>query len=202
MECLSVIDLSKCRSLGFLPRTLGHLTCLKSLKLSGCSKFSKLPNTLNEITGLVLLDVSGTVMGEVPQSIVHLVKLKELYFRGCKASTSRKSYSPFRWLQWRHQGQIPMGLVLPPSISGLSSLQKLDLGYCNLHDGSFPSDFGSLPSLEILDLSGNHFINLPASTISNLMQLKVLYLDCCPRLKSLPELKQVDMLYLLLYNVW
>ncbi|KAA8526237.1 hypothetical protein F0562_008024 [Nyssa sinensis] len=78
-----------------------------------------------------------------------------------------------------------MGLVLP-SLLGLSSLRKLDLRNCNLLDGGLPSDIGCLPSLEILDLSGNNFVRLP--DISRLSRLEILRVIGCKWLAALPEL--------------
>ncbi|KAF7815356.1 TMV resistance protein N-like [Senna tora] len=190
MKCLSIIDLTGCKKLACLPNTFNNLASLKSLNLSGCSKFSRLPSNLIENMALEELDFSDTAIREVPTSIGGLPNLKVLSFRGCKAppSISWKSYISFSWLFGRQQVQIPMGLRLPPSFSGLSSLQKLDLSYCDLHDESIPSDFGSLTSLEILDLSGNNFVHFPVDSISNLLQLRSLKFDCCPRLQSLPRI--------------
>ena len=74
-----------------------------------------------------------------------------------------------------------------PSFSGLYSLRVLILQRCNLSEGALPSDLGSIPSLERLDLSRNSFITIPAS-LSGLSRLRSLTLEYCKSLQSLPEL--------------
>ncbi|RVW15078.1 TMV resistance protein N [Vitis vinifera] len=74
-----------------------------------------------------------------------------------------------------------------PSFSSLYSLKVLNISHCNLSEGALPSDLGSLPSLERLDLSGNSFITIPAS-LSGLSQLRSLTIEYCKSLQSLPEL--------------
>ena len=79
-----------------------------------------------------------------------------------------------------------VNLSLPKSFSGLSTLVSLDLSDCNLLDGALP-DHSPLPSLEYLNLSKNNFTCLPNS-ISEFSKLKILFLNYCRRLKSLPHL--------------
>ena len=74
-----------------------------------------------------------------------------------------------------------------PSFSSLYSLKVLNISHCNLSEGALPSDLGSLPSLERLDLSGNSFITIPAS-LSGLSQLRSLTIEYCKSLQSFPEL--------------
>ncbi|XVF70225.1 hypothetical protein PTKIN_Ptkin11bG0143400 [Pterospermum kingtungense] len=74
-----------------------------------------------------------------------------------------------------------------PSLSGLSSLTRLNLSYCNLWEGAIPNDICCLSSLKTLDLSGNNFMSLPG-TISCLSKLRLLQLSDCKRLKALPAL--------------
>ena len=79
-----------------------------------------------------------------------------------------------------------VNLSLPKSFSGLSTLVSLDLSDCNLLDGALP-DHISLPSLEYMNLSKNNFTCLPNS-ISEFSKLKILFLNYCKRLESLPHL--------------
>ncbi|CAI9771608.1 unnamed protein product [Fraxinus pennsylvanica] len=75
-----------------------------------------------------------------------------------------------------------------PSLSGLCSLKKLDLSSCDLLE-ELSADLASLSSLEELDLSGNNFVAFPAK-ISELPRLKILKLESCTRLESLPDLPE------------
>ncbi|RYR15443.1 hypothetical protein Ahy_B04g072190 [Arachis hypogaea] len=66
----------------------------------------------------------------------------------------------------------------------LEKLKHLDLSCSGLEQ---TPDLSGFPSLTDLDLSGNHFVNLPIS-IHELPKLKCLSLNGCKRLQSLPEL--------------
>ncbi|KAF2290870.1 hypothetical protein GH714_016015 [Hevea brasiliensis] len=79
-----------------------------------------------------------------------------------------------------------VGLSLP-SLNGLHSLTELDLSDCNLSEEMIPGDFYCLSSLQVLNISRNNFVNTPAS-ISQLPQLRYLYLDDCKNLKALRKL--------------
>lgn len=103
------------------------------------------------------------------------------------------SCAPLTNLQDKHtmESLINLGpelvnLSLPKSFSGLSTLVSLDLSDCNLLDGALP-DHSPLPSLKYLNLSKNNFTCLPNS-ISEFSKLKILFLNYCKRLKSLPHL--------------
>ncbi|RDX97204.1 TMV resistance protein N, partial [Mucuna pruriens] len=181
--------LEGCTNIVYLPNTISNLKSLRRLNISGCSKFSKLPANLNENEALESLNVSGTAIREVPSSVVRLKNLRLLLFRGCKGLTSN-SWSlllPFEKIFGFNSHPTPKRLILP-SFSGLSSLKKLDLSYCNLQDGSIPEDLGCLSSLVTLDLSGNNFVHLPTGCISKLLKLEKLLLKCCPSLDSFPKL--------------
>ncbi|XP_028757941.1 TMV resistance protein N-like [Neltuma alba] len=166
LTSLQTLNSRGCQNLISLPHSIKKLKHLKVLNISGCSAFSNLLDNLNENEALEILDASTTVITEVPSSIGDLQGLKKLSFHGC-------SY--------------PMGLMLPNSIFNIKSLTKLDLSYCNIDDGILPYDLGGLSSLKKLDLSGNMVVNLPASFISNLLDLRFLYLNSCPRLQFLPQ---------------
>jgi len=73
-----------------------------------------------------------------------------------------------------------------PSLSGLCSLEELDLCACNLGEGAVPEDIGCLSSLRSLNLSRNNFISLPKS-INQLSRLEKLALKDCMMLESLPK---------------
>ena len=78
----------------------------------------------------------------------------------------------------------PMGL-LSSSLSGLCSMTRLNLSYCNLKE--IPNDIGYLFSLKHLNLSGNNFGCLPSS-ITQLSILKWLKVNNCTSLQSFPKL--------------
>ena len=119
-----------------------------------------------------------------PQSIKVSKKLILLELNSCASLTN---------LQDRHtmESLINLGpelvnLSLPKSFSGLSTLVSLDPSDCNLLDGAL-ANHSPLPSLKYLNLGKNNFTCLPNS-ISEFSKLKILFLNYCKRLKSLPRL--------------
>ncbi|KAI4331944.1 hypothetical protein L6164_016890 [Bauhinia variegata] len=184
---LAVLNLKNCKNLVCLPTTIHNLKSLKTLNVSGCSKISRLPENLRECKCLEELDVSETGIEEVPSCIFDLENLKVLSFEGCQGLVSKSWnwFLPFRWILGSHS--VPKGFRLPHSWSTLSSLQRLNLSYCNLSEGSIPDDIDCLSSLQSLNLCGNNFVSLPSS-ISKLLKLEVLFLDCCEKLQVLPDL--------------
>ncbi|KAL5776120.1 hypothetical protein ACOSP7_009046 [Xanthoceras sorbifolium] len=183
---LTILNLKNCQNLVRFPSDVSGLKSLKILDLSGCSKLEKLPENLEGIECLEDLDAGGTAIRQVPSSISRLTNLRKLSFRGCKGEPP-KTLSSFIWsLLSPKRNPDCMGLLLP-SLTGLSFLRTLDLSDSNLLEGGIPSDIGSLSSLEELNLSKNKFISLPES-ISQLSKLKILFMEKCQRLKSLPKL--------------
>ncbi|CAK7344483.1 unnamed protein product [Dovyalis caffra] len=86
---------------------------------------------------------------------------------------------------WVRIAVNPTDKVLP-SLSGLCSLEVLDLCACNLGEGAVPEDIGCLSSLRCLDLSRNNFVSLPKS-LNQLSRLEILALEDCRMLESLAE---------------
>ncbi|KAK2975537.1 hypothetical protein RJ640_024415 [Escallonia rubra] len=168
LKNLDLIDLSTCKFLESLPSSIRSLHSLRILLLSGCSKLSKLPENLGNLGCLEELDADGTAVIQLPPSIELLKKLKILSFRGCKPQSS---ISPFL-LHW---------------LPRLSSLRELYISYQNLL--ALPPDISCLSSLEMLDIRGNDFVNLPTS-MSQFPRLQTLWLLGCKKLQVIPELPQ------------
>ncbi|PWA69045.1 NB-ARC domains-containing protein [Artemisia annua] len=166
MEALEALHLSGCSNLEYIPRFGHNMKHLQHLYVDGTS-IKKLPDNLGEICNLRNLSVSGTSIEELPSSINHLKKLRLLHVHGCRLLSKRE------------------GFLFANLDTFLSGLRELDLSYCNL--SVVPDGVCLLSSLITLDLSGNDFILLPAS-IGLLSKLRMLYLNNCKRLQSLPKL--------------
>ena len=112
------------------------------------------------------LDLSGTAIEELPSSssFEHLKALKILSFNRCSKLNK-----------------------IPIDVCCLSSLEVLDLSYCNIMEGGIPSDICRLSSLKELNLKSNDFRSIPA-TINQLSRLQVLNLSHCQNLEHVPEL--------------
>jgi hypothetical protein len=136
--------------------------------VSDCSELKNIPENLGEVESLEEFDASGTSIRQPPMSFFLLKNLRVLSFNGCK--------------------RIVVNLTdqVLPSLSGLCSLEELDLCACNLGEGAVPEDIGCLSSLRSLNLSRNNFISLPKS-INQLSRLEKLALKDCMMLESLPK---------------
>ena len=174
------LDLRDYKNLSSLPNA-----CLMSLKiftLFGCSKIDELPENLRNLKGLEEIDVSGTSIKWIPTSIKLSKNPKILSLHGCEGLSPISSNKLISFQQRR--SPYPM-VMLEHSLSGLCSLTKLVLCFCNLQ--SIPDDIGCFSSLSYLNLDGNNFICLPKSMIQ-LSNLKGLGLSFCTSLQSLPKL--------------
>ncbi|KAJ6861080.1 TMV resistance protein N-like [Populus alba x Populus x berolinensis] len=193
MESLKVCILDGCSKLEKFPDIVGNMNCLMVLRLDGTC-IEELSSSIHHLIGLEVLsmktqnlgkvesleefDVSGTSIRQPPASIFLLKNLKVLSFDGCKRIV--ESLTDQRL----------------PSLSGLCSLEVLDLCACNLREGALPEDIGCLSSLKSLDLSRNNFVSLPRS-INQLSGLEMLALEDCTMLESLPEVSsRVQTVYL------
>ncbi|XP_028782172.1 TMV resistance protein N-like [Neltuma alba] len=213
MTNLLSLEVENCENIVCLPCSTCNLKSLKVLNMLGCSKFSSLPQNIDENECLEELDLSRTAIREIPLSIVSLQNLKMLYLNGCNglSSTSnsliRSLLSPVRRAFGYGIREAPTGLVFPSFIARLASLKKLIMRSCNLEGGSIPNDLGCLPSLEVIDFSGNDFSNLPEGScvlppsFSRLSSLKSLGLSSCnlhdgsipENLNCLSSLKQLNL---------
>jgi hypothetical protein len=160
--------MNSCGNLESIPSSISGLKSLKRLDVSDCSELTNIPENLGEVESLEEFDASGTSIRQPPASIFLLKNLKVLSFNGCK--------------------RIAVNLTdqVLPSLSGLCSLEELDLRACNLGEGAVPEDIGCLSSLRSLNLSRNNFVSLPKS-INQLSRLEKLALNDCVMLESLPE---------------
>ncbi|KAK6255854.1 hypothetical protein SCA6_017159, partial [Theobroma cacao] len=154
---LEILDLDRCRSLVELP-CLNHLKSLKGLYIQFCRNLKKFPEVPCHLDSLYL---TGTGIEEVPDSVEHLLQLRELHMGG---STVKNVSS---------------------NIYKLGSLRTLNLYYCPIAE--FPEVPRNLSSLILLELGmdGSRIQKLPSSIVRSLQILTVIN---CKYLKSLPEL--------------
>ncbi|TYH86784.1 hypothetical protein ES332_D01G068900v1 [Gossypium tomentosum] len=190
LRSLVLLNLKDCCKLENLPSSIGGCEFLTTLVLSGCSKLENLPENLQQIKSLEKLNLSGIAITTPPSFIFHMKNLKFLSFRGCKGPPSRvRAYWPFISSATKGPSWDCKSLRLPAILSGLSTLRELDLIDCNLDEGVIPNDICSLSSLEILQLSDNNFITLPAtlgglSKLTSLLSAGLeLWIDGCASLE-------------------
>ena len=178
------LDLGHGKNLSSLPDTTCRLLSLKTLTLSGCSKLLELPENLGNIKCLEKLDVSRTTIRRLPSSIVLLKNLRELSLSGCEGLSSKSSNKLLSFPLMQPRCPNSMGMLVH-TLSGIQSLTKLDLSYCNIR--TIPYDISCLSTLRRLYLTGNNFDCLPESIIQ-LSNLDYLNMSGCTNLRLLPEL--------------
>jgi Leucine-rich repeat (LRR) protein len=182
---LVLLNLKGCKSLMNLPSNISNLKSLKTLDLSGCLKVDKLPDQIGNMMALTELLANGIAIKQLPSSFGLLKNLEIALLSGCKERPSKSWVSLLSSLM-SSKSLNPI-CFLPPSISGLCSLTSLNLSGRNLSENEFPVDFGSLSSLEFLDLSRDNFRNLP-DCIKHLPKLDSLRLHECTSLQSISGL--------------
>ncbi|KAI3741465.1 hypothetical protein L1987_59139 [Smallanthus sonchifolius] len=165
MEALVTLLLSGCSNLEYIPEFGHNMKCLEHLYVDG-TNIKKLPGSLGELCNLRKLDASETSIQEIPLSVHYLKRLRHLRIHRCPISSQSRGF-------------------LFSKMDMLFGLRELDLSYCNL--SAVPDCIGLLHRLVSLDLSGNDFASLPRN-ICLLSNLRVLCLDNCKRLQSLPKL--------------
>ncbi|XP_030964556.1 disease resistance protein RPP2B-like [Quercus lobata] len=161
IECLTaltLLNLEYCRNLECLPRNITSLRSLEILILSKCSRLANLPDNLWKMKCLKELDLSGTAVREIPSSVFVL--------KDCGCGEPLESNFSVR-----------------PEFS----LKRLILSRMSQLEGIGLNGIGCFSSLKYLTLSGNSFVNLPAS-ISQLSKLEALDLSNCSMLRSLSGL--------------
>ncbi|KAL6316839.1 hypothetical protein AAG906_022509 [Vitis piasezkii] len=163
---LEILILKGCENLECLPRDIYKWKHLQTLSCGECSKLKRFPEIKGNMRKLRELDLSGTAIEELPSSssFEHLKALKILSFNRCSKLNK-----------------------IPIDVCCLSSLEVLDLSYCNIMEGGIPSDICRLSSLKELNLKSNDFRSIPA-TINQLSRLQVLNLSHCQNLEHIPEL--------------
>ena len=203
LKSLKVLILSGCSKLKKFPKIGRNMKSMLELYLDRTA-VEELPSSIKHLTGLTLLNLQDCKnLSSFPSIICSLISLEILILSGCKGQPPKARYLlglistlssicatltlPYTCLIDRQPEPEPISLLLPESFSGLSSLVSLDLSGCNLLDGALPDDLSYLFSLTSLNLRNNNFTCLPYS-ISQLLNLKLLFLDHCSKLQSLPYL--------------
>ncbi|XP_048423050.1 LOW QUALITY PROTEIN: disease resistance protein RPV1-like [Pyrus x bretschneideri] len=174
LKKLSLVNLLGCKNLISLPGDFYKSKSVQTLLLNVCNQISELPEDLGKMISLRVLNASDTAITQVPRSAVRLKNLT-------------------------HLSLVHMNLLqFPDSLHGLDSLRNLVLSSCRLSDDAFPKGFGSLISLQHLDLSQNDFHTLPS--LSGLSKLESLQLSYCIYLRTLPSLSGLSQLRTLVLN--
>ncbi|CAN6582716.1 unnamed protein product [Malus baccata var. baccata] len=198
---LEVLDLNGCTSLVEVDDSVGFLDKLKILKLSGCSKLTRFvtrlgsrslvylsldgcrrlesfPEIEGEMESLYWLDIEKSGIRELP-SIAYFTRLRILKASGCDLQNIQP---------------LPFGKKV--KFDEVSSWLSLYLEGCNLSESDFLVPLDCWSSLRELNLSRNNFVSLP-NCISKVVNLEILFLRDCKRLREIPVLPtKLEKLYL------
>ncbi|KAI3724348.1 hypothetical protein L2E82_36120 [Cichorium intybus] len=192
MESLETLILSGCISLKRFPEVSPCMAKLSHINLSSCEGIQELPSSIGYLSSLSFLNLTNcSNLENIPNSVGELKYLKCLHLHNCR----KLNYFPTKlgsmnMLEERRVGHTynigrPRKCIDFHSLTGLSSLRKLDLSWIQIEEESFPKNLDALASLEELYLSGNsELVHLP-SIISHLSRVKRLELNECSRLESL-----------------
>ncbi|KAM7478690.1 hypothetical protein LguiA_026903 [Lonicera macranthoides] len=173
LERLDLLNLKNCKSLRKFPN-IGMLKYLQTLVLDGCSNIHEFPMDLKNIESLKVLNANGVTINPLTSTRRDRVKLCHTFFQPWVSKPILKN---------------PKNI----HISFPCSLVNLCLQNCDLSNNDFPLDFSNLSMLKMLDLSYNHFINLP-QCVGSLRKLLSLNLIFCEELHSISGLPNVNYL--------
>ena len=149
-----------------LPHTFFNMKSLENLNLSRCTKLKEQLEKLGTAETVEELNESGIAT----RLMLSPYAISKFFYLVCPA------------IKWRILNSMCLAST---SLSGLTSLTKLDLRDCNLN--AISNDICCLSTLKYLDLSGNNFGCLPES-IAQLSFLRSMCVENCMSLRSLPKL--------------
>ncbi|KAM5552838.1 disease resistance protein RUN1 [Rosa sericea] len=162
-----------------------------------CCKLEEFSEVGKEMGSLRSLDLSRTCIKELDESIGNLVGLEWLGLRDCKNLTTLpcsiyrlQNLKIFELTNCSKLVRFPTNTKIL-NVDGcplsLPKLEWFDIGGCSLPDCDFLETLDCWETLFLLDLSFNNFVSLPAC-FAKFVNLQVLFLWGCKRLRKLPEL--------------
>ncbi|KAL0360528.1 UNVERIFIED_CONTAM: Leucine-rich repeat receptor-like kinase protein HAR1 [Sesamum radiatum] len=154
-----------------------------------------------KLTELEVFDVyNNNFSGNLPAEFVKLKKLKFLKLAGNYFSGEiPEVYSEFQSLtHLALQGNSLTGKI-PAGLARIPNLQELYLGYFNTYEGGIPPEFGSISTLQLLDLGMCNLTGEIPASLGNLKHLHSLFLQVNnltgrlpPELSGLMSLMSLD----------
>ncbi|XP_061992740.1 disease resistance protein RPV1-like [Rosa rugosa] len=194
---LEELNLQNCKNLTTLPYNIYELRNLKFLDARDCPKLATFPEIPLKMDSLRLLSLSGSDIRELDHSIGNLIGLEVLDLTGCKNLTTLpcsiyalqnlQTLSLFDCSELVRFPRITDILNVDGCPLSLPKLLWFHIGGCRLSDCDFLVTLDCWDTLIWLDLSRNNFVSLPAC-ITKFVNLKILGLYGCKRLREIPEL--------------
>ncbi|GLT38417.1 hypothetical protein SLA2020_126720 [Shorea laevis] len=165
-----------------IPNFIGSFTKLEYLDLSGASFSGLVPPHLGNLSNLRYLDLSSLDEALV-SDLNWILGLSSLKFLGL--DRANLSFASTNWL---------------PAINMLPSLMELHLSSCSLHDIPASLPIVNFSSIQVIDLSQNHFNSPLPGWLFNISSLVVLDLSLndfsgqiAPYLENLNNMSVLDL---------
>ncbi|KAJ9707522.1 hypothetical protein PVL29_002521 [Vitis rotundifolia] len=183
------LEMRDCKNLRSLPSNIYQLKSLRNWFLSGCSNLEVFSEITEDMECLERLYLRDLAIKELPSSIERLKSLVLLELNNCEnLETLPNSIGNLTCLRILHIHNCPKLHKLFNNPRNLQCrLIELDVGGCNLMEGSIRSDIWRLFSLESLTVSDSNIRCIPVDIIQ-LSQLKALRMNHCPMLEEILEL--------------
>ncbi|XP_022747359.1 putative disease resistance RPP13-like protein 1 [Durio zibethinus] len=208
--CLESIEIRYCKNILYLPQGMDKL---KSLYIAGCEKLEALPN-LNSLQDLTILScprVTSIPEGGLPTNLtmlhvfgpnickvvmewglhrVNSLKHLQIHDGNCDAVTFPGRGLPTNLTMLHISGPNIIKAVMEWGLHRLTSLTKLYIDGSNCVDEmSFPQEEIKLPSsLNLISISDfKNLRKLSSTGFQYLFSLQFLWINNCPKLKSLPK---------------
>ncbi|KAM5552769.1 hypothetical protein ABKV19_025137 [Rosa sericea] len=168
------LNISDSRGITRLWEGRKNFSRLTYMNLRGCKSLTKLPD-FSKIHNLKELDLFDDCknLRTLPCNIYGLQNLKKLYLRYCS-----------KLVRFPANTKI---LNVDGCPLSLPKLEWFDIGGCSLSDCDFLITLDCWETLELLNLSGNNFVSVPAC-FTKFVNLRMLFLYDCRRLREIPEL--------------
>nr|DAD46088.1 TPA_asm: hypothetical protein HUJ06_004318 [Nelumbo nucifera] len=192
---LVFLNLKGCSNLRKLPRNIYNLNSLENLILSGCSNLKNLPSKswisffccwkstrIRDFFSDLCFLHRNVSESAIPNGLGGLSSLQELnlsYTNFCSLPTTIICLPQLQFLKLENCTKLKSLPELPSSLKGLNAEG------CTAME--ILPNLGKLSSLKELNLCKSNLCSLPSS-INCISQLKILRLENCTRLKSIPDL--------------
>ncbi|XP_057719548.1 LRR receptor-like serine/threonine-protein kinase EFR [Arachis stenosperma] len=143
---------------GNIPSAIGNLTSLKEIYLGHNNFRGAIPNEIGNLRSLEIMSLPfANVSGYIPPSIFNISTLQEITVTGDHLSGSLPANlgSMLPKLVRLYMGINYLSGRIPSSLCNATMLNTIDLAY-NSFSGYIPDIFGSLRSLQLLNLGANN----------------------------------------------
>ncbi|XP_052114071.1 disease resistance protein Roq1 [Arachis duranensis] len=191
---LTYLRASKCTKLRkFLSRIC--LPSLEHLSFNWCTRLGLFPHIVEKMDKPLKICLKATAIQEIPDSFVDLVGLHYLDLTSCE----KLGYLPSCLFMLPNLVTLKVGGCpqlggsfarfrgsLSTTAESRPSLETLHFSHASLRDKDLQEIMQSFPNLEVLNVSSNNFVSIPAC-VQESSYLTSLDLSCCLKLQEIPE---------------